>query len=62
MPGLRKGRCQRSWRAARQQERRMAFLTKELPGVQEKGCKKEQCFKRVVERAENDYNIPKGFD
>ena len=27
MPGLRKGRCQRSWRAARQQDRRMAFLT-----------------------------------
>ena len=27
MPGLRKGRCQRSWRAARQKERRMAFLT-----------------------------------
>ena len=27
MPGLRKGRYQRSWRAARQQERRMAFLT-----------------------------------
>ena len=27
MPGLRKGRCRRSWRAARQQERRMAFLT-----------------------------------
>ena len=27
MPGLRKGRCQRSARAARQQERRMAFLT-----------------------------------
>ena len=26
MPGLHKGRCQRSWLAARQQERRKAFL------------------------------------
>ena len=31
MPGLRKGRCQPSWRAARQQERRMAFLTMKNP-------------------------------
>ena len=26
MPGLHKGRCQRSWLAARQQERRKVFL------------------------------------
>ena len=31
MPGRRKGRCQPSWRAARQQERRMAFLTMKNP-------------------------------